>query len=122
MDEQHRRLQRSRQICKQNCCCFIDGRSVSLVQYVLSRKGQGRELASFEAEIPCLNLPETQARIEQTAVYMGIPMGKTRQELLKFPIFIFHGKTHQFVRDATVKEYEQWGLTGPTRKPFAIHN
>jgi len=121
MDEQHRRLQRSRQICKANCCCFIDGRPVSLVQYVLSRKGQGRELSSFEAEIPCLNLPETQARIKQTAVYMGIPVGKISHDLEKSPIFIFHGKTHQFVREATLKEYEQWDLSVPTHRPLATH-
>jgi len=121
MDEQQRRLQRSRQICENRCCCFINGRAVSMVQYALSRKGQGRELAALETQIPCLDLPETKLRIENTGVYMGVPIGRIPRDPLNFPVYVFDGKTHQFMRDATFPEYERWGITLLDRKPSTAH-
>jgi hypothetical protein len=121
MDEEQRRLQRSRQICKNRCCRFLNGQSVSMVQYALSRKGQTRELSALETQIPCLNLPETISRIESTGIYMGVPVGRIPTDPLNFPVYIFDGKTHQFVRDASLKEYEKWGAAVLDGRSRATH-
>lgn len=92
-----------------------------MVQYALSRKGQGRALAALETQIPCLNLPETRLRIENTGVYMGIPVGRIPKNPLNFPVYVFDGETHQFVRDATLAEYEKWGIALLDRKPSTTH-
>ena len=121
MEEKLRNLQRSRQICRNRCCHFLNGRSVSAVKYALSRKGQSREQSALETQIPCLNLHETISRIQSTGIYMGVPVGRIPRDPLNFPVYVFDGKSHQFIRDASLKEYEKWGAAVQDDKRRATH-